>query len=68
MGTFWFLKKCVEHYDSVKDPIKYYFLEKIQMALVNKSSLNLMASKENIKKPIKRKAYKKKVRIFYFFI
>lgn len=37
------------------------------MALVNKSSLNLMASKENVKKPIKRKAYKKKVRNFLFF-
>lgn len=41
------MKKCVEYYDSVKDPIKYYFLEKIQITLANKASLKIMILKKN---------------------
>jgi hypothetical protein len=36
------LQKCVEYYDSVKDPIKYYFLEKIQNTLANRETLKLL--------------------------
>jgi len=31
----------------VKDPIKYYFLEKIQITLANKASLKIMILKKN---------------------
>jgi hypothetical protein len=39
-------KQCVEAYDSVQDPIKYYFLDKIQSALEDPETWNIMGKSE----------------------
>lgn len=40
--------KCVEYFDSVNDPVKIYFMEKIQATLVNqKTIMKLLSCTEN---------------------
>lgn len=38
--------KCVEHYDSLKDPIADYFLEKIQMTIASNETLKMLHEKK----------------------
>ncbi|CAD8088394.1 unnamed protein product [Paramecium sonneborni] len=40
-------RKCVEYFDSLQDPIKYYFLEKIQTALSETKTLMLIINTKN---------------------
>ncbi|CAK74590.1 unnamed protein product (macronuclear) [Paramecium tetraurelia] len=40
-------RKCVEYFDSLQDPIKYYFLEKIQTALSETKTLMLIMNTKN---------------------
>ncbi|CAD8075062.1 unnamed protein product [Paramecium sonneborni] len=40
-------RKCVEYFDSLQDPIKYYFLEKIQTALSETKTLRLIINTKN---------------------
>ncbi|CAD8125954.1 unnamed protein product [Paramecium sonneborni] len=53
-------RKCVEYFDNIQDPIKYYFLDKIQNALSETKTLMLiMNSKSEVESsktisPIKR--------------
>lgn len=55
-----FFKKCVEYYDSVKDPIKFYFLEKIQITLASKASLKIMVL--NKRNELRRRNSKKSMK------
>ena len=39
-------KQCVENYDSLQDPIKYYFVDKIQRALADAETWNIINKTE----------------------
>ncbi|EAR89332.2 hypothetical protein TTHERM_00372490 (macronuclear) [Tetrahymena thermophila SB210] len=44
--------QCVEFYDSIKDPIKFYFLEKMQIILCHEQTLKEIVTPKNKEKSI----------------
>ncbi|CAD8161450.1 unnamed protein product [Paramecium octaurelia] len=40
-------RKCVEYFDNIQDPIKYYFLDKIQQALSETKTLMLIINSKS---------------------
>ncbi|KAL4446592.1 hypothetical protein ABPG74_005530 [Tetrahymena malaccensis] len=52
--------QCVEFYDSVKDPIKFYFLEKMQIILCHEQTLKEIVTPKN-KEKNKDQSYKQKI-------
>ncbi len=40
--TLTLIKKAVEYYDSIKDPVTHYFMEKISATLSKKSTVMLL--------------------------
>lgn len=38
----WTKKKLTEYYDGLNDPLRIYFMERIQMLLVSKEALNVL--------------------------
>ena len=42
ISDFSFFQRCVEFYDTSRDPIKIYFLEKIQKTIANRETLKVL--------------------------
>ena len=51
-----FLQQAVEYYDLMRDPIKTYFIDKIQILLMNKETLRIMIQREEQIKLLEEKA------------
>lgn len=47
-------KQCVEVYDAVQDPIKYYFVDKIQSALADAETWKVFSEQERKRSSTKR--------------
>lgn len=37
-------RQCVEYFDSISDPVKYYFMEKIQYVLADQKTISLLVN------------------------
>ena len=48
------IKQAVEYYDCAKDPIKSYFMEKMQILLINKESLRLIVQEQERVKQLQK--------------
>jgi hypothetical protein len=42
-----FYARCIEHYDSIQDPIKVYFLEKLQILIASNQISDLKKERSN---------------------
>lgn len=58
-------KQCVEAYDSMQDPIKYYFLDKIQSALEDPETQNVISEGDLFMHSKQKKSFEESDEVFH---